>query len=245
MGLGISILLLLKATALFIFSLTILPLPFISLPLIYASLISFLLSLASHPYINLPLILGKNTDGTFPIWSLIIFSPYLVFVRIFSLARRFVSGEEPYTEVSDGVFVGGWPFSGAALPPGDPAIVDCTCELPRKPEFKRNSYLCIPTWDTRAPSPGEIEAGVKWVCRKRGLNQPVFIHCAYGHGRSVAVACAVLVGLGVAENWKAAEKMIKEKRPYIRMNSLHRKSLEEWSRHRLSGSSPMRKPLTN
>lgn len=55
-----------------------------------------------------------------------------------------------------------------------------------------------------------------------------------GHGRSVAVTCALLVELGVVDDWKNAEKLIKEKRPYIRMNALHRKALEEWSKDRLS-----------
>ncbi|RVW94181.1 hypothetical protein CK203_034773 [Vitis vinifera] len=55
-----------------------------------------------------------------------------------------------------------------------------------------------------------------------------------GHGRSVCVMCALLVALGVAEDWKNAEKLIREKRPYIQMNALHRKALEEWSKHRLS-----------
>lgn len=50
----------------------------------------------------------------------------------------------------------------------------------------------------------------------------------------MCVMCALLVALGLAEDWKAAEKMIKEKRPFIKMNALHRKSLEEWSRHLLS-----------
>lgn len=55
-----------------------------------------------------------------------------------------------------------------------------------------------------------------------------------GHGRSVAVMCALLVALGVADDWKNAEKLIKEKRPYIQMNALHRQALEEWSNYRLS-----------
>lgn len=46
--------------------------------------------------------------------------------------------------------------------------------------------------------------------------------------------CALLVALGIAEDWKNAEKLIKQKRPYIRMNALHRKALEEWSKNRLS-----------
>jgi hypothetical protein len=48
--------------------------------------------------------------------------------------------------------------------------------------------------------------------------------------------CALLVALGLAEDWKAAEHMIREKRPCIRMNTLHRKSLEEWSKHLLPSS---------
>lgn len=55
-----------------------------------------------------------------------------------------------------------------------------------------------------------------------------------GHGRSVAVLCALLVALGIVEDWKKAENFIRERRPYIRMNALHRKALEEWSKHRLS-----------
>ncbi|KAJ6767646.1 hypothetical protein OIU74_021502 [Salix koriyanagi] len=162
------------------------------------------------------------------------FSPYLYFVRIFSFLRRFTSGEEPYNEICEGVYVGGLPYSVDKLPPGNPAIIDCTCEFPRKEEFKGHSYLCLPTWDTRAPQPGEIESAVKWAIRKRAQNVPVYIHCAYGHGRSVAVMCALLVALGVVEDWKKAEQLISERRPYISMNSDHYKALEEWSKHRLS-----------
>ncbi|XAR71088.1 hypothetical protein NMG60_11028192 [Bertholletia excelsa] len=49
----------------------------------------------------------------------------------FSLLRRLRSGEAPYTEICEGLYVGGWPCSHEKLPPGSPAIIDCTCELPR------------------------------------------------------------------------------------------------------------------
>ncbi|KAF5742617.1 hypothetical protein HS088_TW09G00668 [Tripterygium wilfordii] len=236
MGVGISVLIALKATVLFIFFTFLKNLGFslLSLPFLYASLISFLVSIASHPSIDLPMLLGKNSDGSFPIWSIIMFSPYLFFVRLFCSLRRLKSGEAPYSEIYEGVYVGGWPSSPDKLPPGDPAIIDCTCEFPRKSELTGHAYLCIPTWDTRTPQPGDIERAVKWACRKRAQNRPVFVHCAYGHGRSVAVMCALLVALGVVEDWKKAEQLIKQKRPYIRMNALHREALEEWSKDRLS-----------
>lgn len=203
-------------------------------PLLHASLISYLIAIASHPAVNLPLLSGKNSDGTFPIWSMIMFGPFLIFVRVFNILRRLHSREPLYSEISEGLYVGGWPSSFGHLPPGEPAVIDCTCELPRSSAISQNAYLCIATWDTRAPQPLEIENAVRWACRKRAQKKPVFIHCAFGHGRSVCVMCALLVALGLAEDWKSAEKMIRERRPYIKMNSLHRKNLEEWSKYRLT-----------
>ncbi|KAL5716838.1 hypothetical protein ACHQM5_009954 [Ranunculus cassubicifolius] len=233
---GISLLIGLKSVILFtVFSfLRNSRLSILSIPVLHASLVSFLVSIASHPSINLPLLLGKSSDGSFPLWSIVVFGPYLFFVRGFVTLRRLVSREPPYTEISEGVYVGGWPSSLEKLPPGNPAIIDCTCELPRNSTMLRNPYLCVATWDTRAPQPADIESAVKWASRKRAMNVPVFIHCAFGHGRSVAVLCALLVSLGLAKDWKIAEEIIREKRPCIRMNSLHRKNLEEWSKNRIS-----------
>lgn len=101
-------------------------------------------------------------------------------MRVFSFIRRFTSGEAPYTQIFEGLYVGGWPYAPDKLPPGNPAIIDCTCELPRKKELMGSAYLCIPTWDTRSPGPGEIETAVNWACRKRAQGIPVFVHCAYG-----------------------------------------------------------------
>ncbi|KAH1140444.1 hypothetical protein GLYMA_10G279000v4, partial [Glycine max] len=206
---GISFLIALKATTLFLCFAYLKNLGFtlFSLPFLYYSLIS----IASHPSINLPILLGKTTDGSFPLFSLIIFSPYIYFVRIFSLLRRLRSGEPTYTQVHEGLYF--------------PRVKDFTTGLP---------YCCFPTWYTRSPQPADIESAVKWASRQRDLNKPIFVHCAYGHGRSVAVMCALLVARGITEDWKNAEKLIKQKRPYIRMNALHRKALEEWSRHQLS-----------
>lgn len=196
MGFGLSVLIGLKST--FLFSLFVCLRTFnftlVSIPFLYASLVSALISIASHPLINLPMLLGKNPDGTFPIWSIIMFSPFLYFVRSFSALRRLLSKEAPYSEICEGVYVGGWPSSVEKLPPGNPAIIDCTCEFPRKMEFSGNPYLCVPTWDTRSPQPSDIESAVKWACRKRAQKRPVFIHCAYGNVLSFfnPIWCAII-----------------------------------------------------
>ncbi|KAK8945388.1 hypothetical protein KSP40_PGU013900 [Platanthera guangdongensis] len=46
--------------------------------------------------------------------------------------------------------------------------------------------------------------------------------------------CALRVTLGLAEDWKMAEKMIKEKRPSISLNNLQCRNLEEWSTNRIT-----------
>ncbi|KAM1664497.1 hypothetical protein ACFX15_043047 [Malus domestica] len=134
MGVGLSILIGLKAAILFSLFAFLRSSGFtvFSIPFLYTSLVSALVSLATHPSIDLPMLLGKNPDGSFPIWSIIMFSPYLYFVHFFSALRRLRSMEASYTEICEGFFVGGWPSWPDKLPP-------------RNPEFSGHSYLCVAT----------------------------------------------------------------------------------------------------
>ncbi|XP_002965246.2 uncharacterized protein LOC9659060 [Selaginella moellendorffii] len=201
------------------------------LPLLHTSLIGFTVALFSHPRIDNPRILAKSSRGSFPIWSSFLFYPYLAGTRLYVRFRRRAGLEATYTEVCDGLFVGAWPFQREHIPPGNPAILDCTNELPRTVGLEL-PYLCVPAWDTRALSPESIELAVRWALVQRSQSHPVFIHCAKGHGRSVAVMCALLVALGVVDDWKEGESLIKRHRPKISVNSAHRKSLQEWQRAR-------------
>lgn len=179
---GISQLVALKATVLLLIFIYFRKsgLALIFVPFLHASLIAYLVAIASLPAVNLPLLLGKTSDGSFPIWSIIMFGPFLIFIRLFNILRRLYSMEPLYSEISEGLYVGGWPSSFGHLPPDEPAIIDCTCELPRSSSVLKNAYLCVPTWDTRAPQPLQIENAVRWACRKRAQNKSVFIHCAFG-----------------------------------------------------------------
>lgn len=153
----------------------------VSIPFLHASLVDFLVAIASLPSVNVPLLLGKTSDGHFPLWSKLLFGPYLLSVRLYASFKRLKTREPAYNEIIEGLYVGGWPSSLDRLPPGEPAaIIDCTCELPRNPAFSRNAYMCIPTWDTRAPQPWQIESAVHWACRKRSQKKPIYIHCAFG-----------------------------------------------------------------
>ncbi|KAJ3671336.1 hypothetical protein LUZ60_007415 [Juncus effusus] len=207
----------------------------LTIPLNYIFFISFTITIASHNSINDPLILGKNPKtGLFPLWSKLLFGPFLVISQLYVFFKRIKRKDEPlYNEIHQGLYLGGWPRSRNEMPGGELSVVDCTCELPNLGFVGTDDYLCIGAWDTRAPVPKQIEFAVKWACAKRQMGRRIYIHCAFGHGRSACVMCALLVGLGLAESWKDAEKIVREKRK-IKMNRLHRKTLEEWSSNRAS-----------
>uniref|UniRef100_A0A0E0BSZ7 protein-tyrosine-phosphatase n=1 Tax=Oryza glumipatula TaxID=40148 RepID=A0A0E0BSZ7_9ORYZ len=206
----------------------------VAVPFLATSTIAYIIAVASHNSINIPWMLGKNSKGRFPIWSSVLFGPFLILARVYATVKRHMRKKEAvYNMITEGVYLGGWPFMLKHLPPGDPSVIDCTCELPRSDFVPTNEYLCVPTWDTRAPMISQIEFAACWACEKRAKGKLVYVHCAFGHGRSACVVCAVLVALGIAENWKDAENIIREKRK-IKMNAVHRKTLDDWSKYRAS-----------
>ncbi|KAJ1274299.1 hypothetical protein BS78_05G052200 [Paspalum vaginatum] len=205
----------------------------VMLPFLATSVVAFVVTVASHDAINLPWILGKNSVGRFPLWSAILFGPFLMLARTYAMVKRYMRKESVHDKIVEGLYLGGWPFLLKHLPPGSPSVIDCTCELPRSSFVPADEYLCLPTWDTRAPTPYQIERAAHWACEKRSEGKPVYVHCAFGHGRSACVVCAILVELGIAETWKDAENIIRERRK-IKMNALHRKTLEEWTKKRVS-----------
>ncbi|KAL5224021.1 hypothetical protein ABZP36_010660 [Zizania latifolia] len=205
----------------------------VTVPFLATGIVAYVVTVASHNAINIPWILGKNSEGRFLLWSYVFFGPFLILARGYAIVKRFMRKESVYDMISEGLYLGGWPFMLKHLPPGNPSVIDCTCELPRSGFVPTNEYLCVPTWDTRAPAPYQIEFAARWACEKRAKGKSIYVHCAFGHGRSACVMCAVLVALGVAENWKDAENIIRERRK-IKMNAVHRKSLEDWSKYRVS-----------
>ncbi|MCO5559768.1 hypothetical protein L7F22_013371 [Adiantum nelumboides] len=200
-------------------------------PLVQTSVIEFVVAVSAHPTFNFVNLFRKSKDGYFPWWSHVLYFWYMSMSKGYVYARRRQTSESAFTEVSRGLYVGGWPFQTSDVPPGNPALIDCTCELPRSKCVGDLPYLCVPTWDSRAPLATDIQKAVEWASDKMTReNRPIFVHCAFGHGRSVTVMCALLVALGVVESWEAANKLIKDRRPRINMNQLQRQSFERWQK---------------
>ena len=72
--------------------------------------------------------------------------------------------------------------------------------------------LChVPMTDRAPPTQSQLKRAVKWVMGELADDRKVYIHCQSGVGRSVCVACAVLVrmGYGLPQAYEA----VRRKRP--------------------------------
>lgn len=152
-----------------------------------------------------PAWLGK---GRWYRWA---WAPYLWFsAAVAAVAQR--GGLIERQPIVPGLWVGGWPRKGA---PGL-AQLDLTAELPRRGDAAR--YRAIPMLDGATPRPEDWEAAVEQAIAWRREGLDVLVHCAYGHGRSVAVVVGVLVREGHAPHAEAAVEMVTKVRPRARMS---------------------------
>lgn len=159
--------------------------------------------------------LGKLHAPALAFWALL---PYHLVARgSVVVSRRWLREER--VEIAPGLWVGGWPRDGA---PGL-AQLDVTAELPRRGDAAR--YACIPMLDGAPVPPDAWRAAVAQARAWRAEGLPVLVHCAYGHGRSVAVVVGVLVAEGAAASWEEAHARVLAVRPLAKMTGAQRRQL--------------------
>lgn len=159
-----------------------------------------------------PGMLGKEAVPTIAFWALL---PYFLTAR--GAARTGVKTMREWkVELVPGLWVGGWPRHGAP----EHAQLDLTAELPRRGDALR--YRCLPMLDGAPPDAELWRAAVDQAVAWRAEGLPVLVHCAYGHGRSVAVCIGVLVAEGRAPTWEAAHQLVLAVRPRARMTPAQR-----------------------
>lgn len=171
-----------------------------------------------------PRVLGKRPDGRIAAWSLALMLPFLLFTWAVWHATRLLSPGPSAHEVAPGLWVGRRAFA-RELPPGTRLVVDLTSEFRAAcPAADGRAYVCLPTLDGSAPPPPPDASTAALLDRiaAESARGPVFIHCAQGRGRSVAVAAAALIARGLAGNADEAEALIAKSRPSVRLNPAQR-----------------------
>jgi protein-tyrosine phosphatase len=167
-----------------------------------------------------PRVFGKRTDGTMAWWAVLLLLPYLLLTWFVWHAVRMISKEPCYNEVVPGLFVGRRPLAGE-LPPNVALVVDLTAEFPAVRSIKdERVYVAFPTLDA---STADESAFRQLVERITQCSDPVYIHCAQGHGRTGTLAAAVLVARGYCANIDEAVSTLQRARPRL---DLSRRQLE-------------------
>jgi protein-tyrosine phosphatase len=172
-------------------------------------------------YLGRPiLVFGKDrVTGRIPFRRKVLLFPYLVTTAGLWHVLRLLGRERPYARMAPGLYVGRRLLS-REYPAGIRTVVDLTFELDaRRPLDPGVSYENIPVLDGACLSPTELrDVGA----RVATLRQPIYLHCAQGHGRTAMVAASVLLALGLAESGERALEDILAARPGARTNRAQR-----------------------
>lgn len=168
--------------------------------------------------------LGLCLDGRRDLIALLLLAPLLGLTWVAWLLRR-LRAEPSCAEVAPGLFLGRL-AAPRELPPSVRVVVDLTCEL-SEPSWIRThlTYHCLPTLDGEAPEPRLFAALARQLA---ATTEPLFIHCAAGHGRSATVVAAVLLARGQVRTVEQAEASLKALRPGVVFSAPQRELLDAW-----------------
>lgn len=161
-----------------------------------------------------PRVFGKRADGRMSPARVLPLLPYVALAWVSWAVVRLVTSEPACSQVAPGLWVSRRPVA-RELPPGVAIVVDLTCELWEPRSVRRAfPYTCEPMLDERFCPPDRAADLIRRLAPMAG---PVVIHCAQGHGRSAALAAAVMVARGSAADLDDARRQVAAVRPRIRI----------------------------
>jgi protein-tyrosine phosphatase len=164
-------------------------------------------------------VFGKRADGRYPLWALVIHLPYLLITLGVWHLLRIALPENAADPISPGIWVARRPLH-FEIPAEVRWIVDLTAEFFVAAGARAGrEYICYPTLDGHVCDAAEFANIVRDVAALEG---GILIHCAQGHGRSAALAAALLIARGVVEDLEGAERILTSARPKVRLKPSQR-----------------------
>jgi len=165
-------------------------------------------------------VFGKRADGVYPLWAKVIHLPYLLITLGVWHLLRVALPESPADQIAPGIWVARRPLH-FEVPADVRWIIDVTAEffVAACVRAVGRDYLCYPTLDGHVCDAAQFAKIVREVA---ALDGGILIHCAQGHGRSAALAAALLIARGLADNLEDAEHLMIAARPKIRLKPSQR-----------------------
>jgi protein-tyrosine phosphatase len=133
---------------------------------------------------------------------------------------RVLGGEEPWHEVSRGLYLGRrvqhW-----EIPARIGLVLDMTAEFVEPVELRTGRrYVCVPTFDASAPPPELLAAAIADILSYQGN---IYVHCAAGHGRSAMAMAVLLVVRGLASDLDDAIAMMQRARTRVKLRTTQKR----------------------
>lgn len=171
-------------------------------------------------------------------WLQPVLWPYKSVALALTVLMRWVRGPSTApTEVVDGLWLGMRPFENEARSleaNSVHCIVDLCAELGPIDRLRRAPFvrLEVPTMDRCPPSDEDIDRAVQWIAERRAQGQRVYVHCAFGRGRSAMLCAAALLRLGAAKDTHEAMAILRKARPSVSVKGDQRRALDAWASKR-------------
>lgn len=167
-----------------------------------------------------PRIFGKSADGKMSPVAVLALLPYLLGTWAVWHARRWITNAPVGQEIEPGLWLGRRPYL-KELPAEIGLVIDLAAEFPADAEVTRNvRYISAPVLDAWVPDDDMFKLLIDKILAE---TEPIFVHCAVGYGRSATLMAAVLIKKGLACDVEAAEKILRAKRPGVRLNRAQRR----------------------
>lgn len=190
--------------------------------LVFWPAVSFLVISAGYAGLG-PRVFGKKRDGTLAFWSTVLHGPYIL-VTWLAWYLRGLGSEPCFHRVGRTLYVGRRPRPGE-LPDEVGFVVDLTCELwETKPARMSRRYLALPTLDGSVPDTTEFRRTLQRILSS---TEPLYIHCAMGHGRAPLLVAALLIETSAELGVDDALALLGDIRPGVNLNALQRQFLKD------------------
>lgn len=188
---------------------------------------SFLLLAIAYMGVG-PGILMKNSGGSFPVWSWILFAPYYLMNALSFAIYRTWSTDPPYAKVADNLYFGRQLVMREISSIEFHAVLDLAGEMTECSSLRKLSqYLSSPILDATAPTLSQLQQTVAWI-EQMSAQGVVYVHCALGHGRSACVVIAYLLWKGEIGSIKEGVLRLRKLRSGVGLEPCQRRALEDF-----------------